>query len=86
MEYVFIVSSEGIKFMKENEDFLYPNIEYDENESTVTLEFFEPEKSTIGQFMTEIKEQGLFLGRMYGHPIALDSECILKYPYELEAF
>lgn len=86
MEFTFTVSPDGINFIKDHDMFCYPNVTYDENKATVTLELPEPEISTIGQFITVIKEQGLLIGKNQGSLVVLDSQSIIKYPYELEAF
>jgi hypothetical protein len=85
MKFTFTVNPEGINFIKEHDMFCYPNVARDEDKSTVTLELPEPDKATVGQFMTVIKDRGLLIGKNHGNPIALDSKHIIEYPYELEA-
>ncbi len=86
MKFTFIVSPEGISFSKENNAFLYPNVEYDEGKMTITLELPQPNRSTVGQFMTAVKDQGLLIGKNNANFIILDSKYIVEYPYDLEPF
>jgi len=86
MEFSFIISSEAMALLKKNKVFLYPNVTYDTNQSSVTLESPKPNKSTLGQFMSEIKRLGILIGKKEGKLITLDSNYIKKYPYELEKF
>ena len=86
MEFKFTVSPEGMNFIKENELFFYEIVRYDEKESTITLELPEPDNSSIGQFMSVIKENGLLIGKDGCGFIIMSSKHIVGYPYELEAF
>ncbi|RJQ29092.1 hypothetical protein C4565_02405 [Candidatus Parcubacteria bacterium] len=83
MVFSFSLSPEGIAFVKKHQNHLYPNVEYDENNSTITLDMGELKlRCTPGQFMSEIKRLGLLISP----GISLNSDWITKYPYKLEPF
>ncbi len=86
MEFTFTVNQEGIRQIEENQDHLYPNVEYNKDVSTVTLELPEPNLCTVGQLMTTINRKGLLVGKKYGELLILESSNITQYPYEMEAF
>lgn len=87
MDFIFSIDSEGVNFLKNNKDYLFPNIKCDEGNSTVTLDTESLRmKCTPGQFMSEVKQLGLLVGRRGGSMVVLDSERITKYPRKLEAF
>lgn len=86
MKFTFLIDSAGSSFVKENKGCLHPNIDYNESESTLTLDTEDLKfKCTPGQFMSEIKRLGLIIGAKCGRMIILNSVHISRYPYKLEA-
>lgn len=87
MKLTFFLNPQGMAFIKEQKGYLYPSVTYDEAAASVTVDMtgliF---KSTVGQFMHEVQQRGLLIGRKGEDLVILDSKCITKYPYEAEAF
>ena len=86
IEFTFVVSPEGTNFIKEHCAFCYQNVSYDDSKNTITVRLPKPDRSSVGQLMTCIKDQGLLIGKASGRFIVLGSEHIVQYPYELETF
>ncbi len=84
MLFTFKVNEQGKIFLEDNTLLFYPNVSWDIKASTVSVELPEPDKCSLGQFMSEIKRQGLLLGKRLGRAIIMSSDYIVEYPYEIE--